>query len=138
MQEVKRAVISFFDCIWGAAKKLPFDTPRRIYSPEKFDEYFRVWNIPSIGRLGPAYSRYLLWRRNESSLVEQRLRSSYRLRLTQDDIEHMAEEILSGNTPSPLQKKKGNELYHRVWLVGKDGKKSARQVIPKNNKDVQD
>ena len=46
----------------------------------------------------------------------------------------MAAEILSGRTPSPVKKKKNSELYERVWLVGQDWKKSARQVIPKENK----
>lgn len=137
-KEVKRAVVSFFDSMLCEAKKLPFDTARKIYSPAKFGEYSRVWNVPSVGRFGPAYSRYLLWRRNESRLLEQEPRSNYRFGLTQSEIETMAEEILSGSSPSPLIKKKGSDLYQRVWLVGKMGKKSARQVIPKKKEDVQD
>ena len=51
--------------------------------------------------------------------------------VTQSDIESTAEAILSGVTPPPLIKRKNKELFERVWLVGQDGKKSARQVIPK-------
>lgn len=45
----------------------------------------------------------------------------------------MASDILSGKTPEPVRKiKRNTELYDRVWLVGQDGKKLARQVIPKS------
>lgn len=90
-----------------------------------------VYNIPSIGRLGPSYTRYLKWRGNEAQQIEQKRRSSYRIGLSQDDIEHIAAEILAGRTPTSVQQKKGNELYNRVWMMGKEGKKQARQVIPK-------
>lgn len=43
----------------------------------------------------------------------------------------MAREIIAGNTPSPLIKRKTKELYKPVWIVGKDKKRLARQVIPK-------
>lgn len=133
--EVKKAISSFFGDIVREARSLPFSNATRIYTREKFDELARVWNIPSIGRIGPAYSRYLKWRGNESKKIEQKQRSDYRSRLTQDDIEAIAGDVLSGKTPS-FEKRKGNEMYNRVWLVGQDGKKLARQVIPKNQEDV--
>ena len=129
--EVKRAVMSFFGEISGYSRSLPFNNRQRIYSKQKFEEFVSVWNIPGIGRIGPVYSRYLKWRENESRSIIQEQRSNYRNRISQDDIEHMADEVLSGRTPSPLRKKKGNEMYNRVWLVGTDGKRLARQVIPK-------
>lgn len=129
--EVRRAIHSFFGIINDAARSLPFDDRRKIFSREKFEEYSAVWNIPSIGRIGPVYSRYLKWRGNEAKRISQDYRSNYRKRITQDDIEHMAGDILSGKTPSPVIKKKGSELYERIWLVGKNKKKLARQVIPK-------
>jgi hypothetical protein len=55
--------------------------------------------------------------------------------MTQDDIEHIADDILSGRTPFLIRKRKGNEMYDRVWLVGQDGKRLARQVIPKEKED---
>ena len=136
--DVRRAVFSFFDAISLQAKAMPFDNIGRIYSMEKFLEWEKVTNIPSIGRIGPVYSRYLRWRANASQDYEQKARSAYRSRMSQDDIEHMAEAILSGNTPPSIHKRKGSELYNRVWLVGKTGKKLARQVIPKKKTDVQD
>lgn len=129
--EVKRILASFFSIILGDARSLPFDNPRRIFSKDKFEEYVKVRHIPFIGRIGPVYSNYLKWRANESQQIEMAPRSSYRRRITQDDIENMAAAILSGQTPPPLKKKRGKEMYERVWLVGQDGKKSARQVIPK-------
>ena len=136
--EVRRAVQSYFSVILEEAKRLPFNNHQRIYTKDKFGEYVQVWNIPSIGRIGPIYSRYLLWRGNEARQIEQEPRSNYRSRITQDDIETLASDILSGNTPTPLKKKRGNEMYNRVWLVGQEGKTLARQVIPKKDKNVQD
>ena len=133
--DVKKAVLSFFDAIALQSRSLPFNTERKIFSKEKFDTYVTVQNIPCIGRIGPVYSRYLKWRANESKSHEQKPRSLYRSRMLQDDIEHMAEEVLSGKTPSPLRKYKKTELYNSVWLVGTDGKKQARQVIPKTKSD---
>ena len=131
VEDVSSIVNSFFAVMLGEARSLPFNNHRKIFTKDKFSEYAVVRNIPYIGRLGPAYSRYLKWRGNESRDLSQVPRSSYRSRLSQNEVENMAAEILSGGTPSPIRKKRNSELYERVWLVGQDGKKSARQVIPK-------
>lgn len=52
------------------------------------------------------------------------------MRYTQNDIETMAAEALAGRHVSFCKRKK-TELYNQVWMVGKDGKTLARQVIPK-------
>ena len=132
---VRSVVNSFFDTILCDARSLPFNNYRKIFTKEKFSEYSVVRNIPSLGRIGPVYSRYLKWRANESQCLTQVPRSSYQSRFSQSEVENMAAEILSGGTPSPVNKKKNSELYERVWLVGQGGKKSARQVIPKEDKD---
>ena len=129
--EVKKVVDSFFSVMCHDAKRLPFDNPRKIYSCEGFQRFVKVRQIPFIGRMGPVYSKYLKWRANESKTIDMVPRSSYRRGMRQSDIESTAAAILSGETPPPLKKKKGSEMYERVWLVGQDGKKSARQVIPK-------
>ena len=129
--EVKKVVDSFFSVLCQDAKALPFDTPRKIYSGDGFQRFVKVRQIPFIGRMGPVYSNYLKWRANESETIDMVPRSSYRRRVTQSDIENTAAAILFGQTPPPLKKRKGKEMYERVWLVGQDGKKSARQVIPK-------
>lgn len=136
--EVKRAVHSFFGAIIRESRTLPFDNEQRIFTKDKFNEYVKVWNVPFIGRIGPVYSRYLKWRGNESKNTQQAKRSDYRSRLTRDDIEHIAEVILSGGTPNPIVKRKKNELYKSVWIVEQGRKKLARQVIPKEKQDVQD
>ena len=130
-EEVKRILVSFFSIFLGDARSLPFDNPRKIFSKDKFEEFVKVRNIPYIGRIGPVYSRYLKWRANVSEQLDMAPRSSYRSGVTQNDIENIADAILSGSTPPPLRKRKGKEMFERVWLVGQDGKKSARQVIPK-------
>ena len=129
--EVKRILESFFSSVLVDSRSLPFDNPRKIFSKDKFEEFIKVRNIPYIGRIGPVYSRYLKWRANVSEQLEMAPRSSYRTSVTQSDIESTAEAILSGVTPPPLRKRKNKEMFERVWLVGQDGKKSARQVIPK-------
>jgi len=128
--EVKRAVLSFFAVIASDADELPFDNIRKIYKKDKFDELVKVYNIPYVGRIGPVYSRYLKWRANEAKQQPSARRSDYRVGLTQGEIEDIAAIILSGETPQ-INRKKNSELFNRVWLVGKEGKKSARQVIPK-------
>ncbi|MBQ3950058.1 MAG: hypothetical protein II661_06245 [Bacteroidales bacterium] len=130
-QEVRSIVLSFFQQITQSCRKLPFGNARKIFSKAKFDTYVTVWNIPYIGRMGPVYSRYLKWRNNEAKQTVQASRSRYRNRISRSEIENMADEILSGKTPTPLIKKKPTELYHRVWYVESDGKRLARQVIPK-------
>ncbi len=129
--EVKKIASSFFACVFNDAARLPFDNPRRIYSREKFDGFAKVRQIPYIGRIGPAYSKYLKWRVNESKGIVMAPRSSFRRGVTQSDIEDTAAAILSGQAPPRIKKRKGKEMFERVWLVGQDGKKSARQVIPK-------
>ena len=128
--EVKRIVTSFFDIFMTDASSLPFDNPKKIFSRDVFDRRSTVRQIPYIGRLGPAYSNYLKWRANESGQFQMVPRSSYRSGITQNEIENMAVAALSGSAPS-FEKKKKSEMFDRVWLVGQDGKKSARQVIPK-------
>lgn len=129
--EVRKVVNSFFGSIVKYAISLPFNNVRRIYGYDAFEELVEVVNIPGIGRLGPVYSRYLKWRGNEAKMLNQVPRSTFRIRLSQDEIEHIADDILSGKTPSEIKKRKPTELYNRVWLINKNGKRMARQVIPK-------
>jgi len=135
VSEVRKAVNSFFAIIALEADRLPFDDVRKIYSREKFGEYAIARQIPSLGRIGPVYSRYLKWRANEAKELPSENRSAYRKGLSRGEIEDIASEILSGGTPQ-IRKKKNSEMFNRVWMVGKDGKKSARQVIPKEDNDV--
>lgn len=129
--EVRRIVVSFFDVVSLEAKALPFDNERRIYKRDKFNEYASCYSIPYVGRIGPVYSRYVKWRSNEAESFDMRPRSDYRYRMTQDEIEHIAEDVLSGNAPPDLKKKRGKDKFNRVWVVGENGKRQAWQVIPK-------
>ena len=131
VSEVRRAVYSFFGIIVRESRNLPFDDSTRIYTKERFDDFVKVRNIPSIGRIGPVYSRYLKWRGNEAKNQTQVSRSNYRAGVSQDEIEHIAAEILSGKAPLPVEKKKAKERFNRIWMVGRGSKRLARQVIPK-------
>lgn len=64
-------------------------------------------------------------------MLMQEKRSKYRNRLSSEDIEKMADEILSGKLPTPVKRRKGSELYKRVWYIEQGKKKLARQVIQK-------
>ena len=130
-REARKAIYAFFGAIESYARSLPLHDSRRIYLVDAFGPLSKVWNIPYVGRIGLSYSRYLAWRRNESRQILQEPRRKYRLRIPQSEIENMAADIISGRIPAPLKKRKGNELYERIWLVGKDRKRQARQVIPK-------
>lgn len=131
--DVRRSVSSFFEIISRDARSLPFDDERRIYKRDKFLSLVKVRQIPFLGRLGPVYSRYLCWRRNEAALQEQERKEKYRVRLTEDDIEEIARKALAGEPLPEIRKKRGSEMFNRVWIVGQDGKKSARQVLPKKD-----
>lgn len=127
---VRRAVSSFFDSFARDARALPFDNIGRIYTRDRFDSFVRVFSVPRIGRFGPVYSRYLKWRRNEIRNIVLGKRSDYRTRMTQDDIENIAEDILSGRTPT-IPRRSKSELFKQVWVFGKEGRWLAHHVIPK-------
>lgn len=130
--EVRRAVDSFFGSIVEAADELRLDNECRIYTRAAFRDKEFACNIPSIGRIGPVYSRYLAWRSNESRSQVQEPRSRYRERVTRDEIDNIASEIIAGRSPAPVTEHKGKEFYKRVWLVDTDKRKLARQVIRKD------
>lgn len=133
VEDVRRAVHSYFSHIRSYAGRLPFDDDRKIFKREKFEELSTIFNIPYIGRIGPNYNRYLCWRRNESKSLPQVPRSSYRVKISQSEFETMAADVLSGKTPVLPEKKKKSELYDTIWIVDKDGKKLAKQVIQKED-----
>ena len=128
--EVRRCVNAFFGVIVGYARTLPFNDPTRIYAKDKFNDYVRVWNIPYLGRMGLVYGRYRAWRANASESLGQMKKSVYRKKMLRDEIETIAGAMLSGDAFS-LPGKSKKENYKRVWMVGKNGKRLAGQVIPK-------
>lgn len=131
--EVKRIVSSFFESLEKEARKLPFDNKKKIFKRNKFNEYVFAVNIPFIGRLGPVYSRYLHWRKNESLSTNQQKKPTSKHGLSEEEIEYYAEMALSGRKVV-IPKKKERKTFERIWIVGQDGKRQARQVI-KTEKD---
>lgn len=131
--EVRRAVHSFFDDIRARAGRLPFGDTSRIHRRSSFDRHLFAVNIPFVGRLGPVYSRYLKWLENESGMSGQELRGRCSRRMSQSDIEALADDILSGREPVLPERRRGNDIYKRVWIVDADGKRLARQVLPKDD-----
>lgn len=137
---VRSVVHSYFDSLSQQARKLPFNNPRRIFTKNKFSEYEYAQNIPYIGRLGPSYSRYLTWRANEAKNMELAYRRDFKTIYTPEQIESLADKVLhdwnEGDPKIERPENKQTYPFKRIWLVGKKGKKQARQVIP--NKNVQD
>lgn len=135
--DVRNCVVAFFDSIEISLRRLPFSTPKKIYTRKLFADYVRVWNIPYLGRIGPSYSRYLTWRSNEAKGIRMGRRADYSSVYTEEEIEEMARRALkewkAGDPPVDMDKKSNrNYPFERVWLVDTDGKKQARQVIPKD------
>ena len=75
--DVRNCVFAFFDSIEISFRRLPFSTPKKIFSRKFFAEHVRVWNMPYLGRLGPSYSRYLTGRSNEAKGIRMGRRADY-------------------------------------------------------------
>lgn len=132
VSEVRKAVVSYFDSIVSAARKLPFDNLNRIYSKEAFTEKSFIVNVPYIGRIGPVYSLYIKWRREESKEVQHVPRSKVRQVYAKPLIEEEAIKALSGQKVNSrlLKDRMPRGKFNKVWLIGSDGcRKAARQVI---------
>lgn len=134
--DARNCVVSFFDAIEKSYRNLPFANPRKIFSRQRFADYVRVWCIPALGRIGPSYDRYLKWRANEAKEVEMVKRSDYKSVYTEEEIENLARKALhewkEGDGPVKIERKSSRDYpFERIWLVGPDGKKQAKQVIPK-------
>ena len=134
--DVKRIVQSFFEVFLTDANSLPFDNVKKIYSKEKFDSLVKVRNIPSIGRLGPLYSRYLQWRVNEAKEVDMIRKPKPGRRFSQEEIEQLALDALAGKEIELPKRVRQSDEFDRIWLVSSGGKKTARQVIPKQKAKV--
>lgn len=131
--DVSSIVVSYFDTVLGEARSLPFANPRKVFSKDMFDRYGSVHQIPSVGRLGPSYTRYRRWKANESANVGMVNRTYYSERLRKEDIENIADTILSGTIPDIAAIKKGRKgKYNKVWHVGSGGRKLAWQAIKKH------
>lgn len=136
-REVAKAVESYFDSIVEKTRRLPFDTPKRIYSREAFRKCSFVVNIPYIGRIGPVYSRYLKWRAAESEGMRMVRRDDVKSDHFRPLVEKAAKDALSGMKvdSSALVGRIPKGRYEKVWIVNPDGsRRSARQLISKDDK----
>lgn len=131
-EEVKKAVLSYFDSIVSCARSLPYDNSRRIYTSSSFVENTLWINIPYLGRLGTFYSQYLKWRAQEAKAQDQIKRTDMRKEYTRPLVESAAKRALSGEQvdSSFLKERVPAGKYTTVWLVDKNNKKkAAKQVI---------
>lgn len=132
--EVQKAIVSFFDDIVVCTRKLPFNNIKRIYTADAVADKACVYNIPYIGRLGPIYSKYISWRRDVSEEYDMVLREDVRDIHLKERIEELAELALSGHrvTRDMLKDPIPSGLYHKVWIIDKEGRrKAAKQLFKK-------
>lgn len=132
--EVKKAIVSFFDDIVFSVRKLPFNNIRRIYSADALEEIADVYNIPYIGRIGPIYSKYVKWRKEESENYDMLLRKTAFRKHFNERVDEAVERAMAGERIGKgfLRDPVPSSLYHKVWLIDKNGKrKAARQLFKK-------
>lgn len=121
MADARRIVDSYFGAFLAEMKSMPLDTPYRIYRRDAFEGRFsRVLSIPSVGRLGPVYSRYLKWRRNAmEDTAALAAGSAYAVRGEVKDAAAAGTGTVAGR-PSPSAR--------RIWVIGLEGRRLARQA----------
>lgn len=129
--EIQKAIVSFFDDMLVQIRKLPFDNARRIYTHDAIEERAPVFNIPSLGRIGPVYASYLKWRREEALNEDMELRETVKTRYRDERIEEAAKLAKEGKriTNEFFRNIIPSGAYKKVWFIDKGGKrKVAKQV----------
>ena len=132
--EVVKAIVAYFDDMVIAVRSLPFNNVTRIYTADAVDKLAPVYNIPCLGRIGPIYSLYLKWRREEAKEQETELREVVKRRHLSERIEQAAAMALSGRRVSAsfLDDPIPRGMYRKVWIIDANGKRRvARQVYKK-------
>lgn len=140
LREVRKAVSSYFDSVVSIVRRLPYDSPRKIYSRGAFLSNSPVVNIPYIGRIGPVYSLYLKWRKSESRNYDKVPREHVRKINARPIIEEQAKLALAGEKVNLklLKERIPRGKYGKVWLIDSDGKRKAAKQLIINPKNVQD
>lgn len=118
--DARRMVDSYFGAFLSVVRKLPLNTPYRIYTREAFTGFVRVLQIPSVGRIGTVYSRYLRWRSNEAA--ELAAGGGLQAMGPRGARENAAAEGTAGGGP-PF-----SVAGTRIWVIGADGRRLARQA----------
>ena len=132
--EVRKAVISYFDEIIKNVRRLPFNNARRIYTYEAVNVLAPVFNLPGIGRIGPVYSAYLKWRREEARELDMDRRTIVKKRFLDERIEEATQLAMAGCRVHKdyLRDPMPRGMYSKVWIIDKNGRRrAAKQVIKK-------
>ena len=134
--EVVKAVLCFFDDIVLTTRRLPFDNIRRIYTADAVADKACVYNIPYIGRLGPVYSQYLKWRSECAEEQEIVSRADVYAKHRAEKLDKAFDLVMSGKKipEGYLRDPIPASLYHKVWIIDKDGRRrAAKQLFKKTN-----
>lgn len=136
VSEVRKAVSAYFDSIVSDARKLPFNNPQRIYTKPAFEQQSFVVNLPYLGRIGPVYSRYLKWRREEAKEFDHVERKKVRQIYAAPIIEEEAKKALAGQKASStvLRERIPKGKYNKVWMMHEGGLRRAAKQLIVNNK----
>lgn len=136
VSEIRKAVSSYFDSIVSETRKLPFNNPQRIYTKPAFEQQSFVANLPYLGRIGPVYSLYLKWRREEAKEFEQISRKKARQIHAAPIIEEEAKKALAGQkvNSTVLRERVPKGKYNKVWMMHEDGVRRASRQLIVNNK----
>lgn len=129
--EIQKAIGSFFDDMLMKIRRLPFNDVRRIYSPAAVEERAPVFNIPFLGRIGPVYSSYLKWRKEEALKEEMELRETVKARYRDERVEEALKLAKEGHKITNVFLREGipSGKYKKVWYIDKGGKRRvAKQV----------
>lgn len=131
VREVRAAVLSAASALALRVRRLPFASARRIYSPAAFAASSFVALLPGLGRVGPAYSRYVRWRATEASGLELRGRAEARRMWRSLAAEEEAARVLAGGEAdvARLRGRVPASFARPVWLVGAGGRRLARQSV---------
>lgn len=134
--EVCKAVTSYFDDIVLGVRKLPFANFRRIYTADAVASLAPVYNLPRIGRIGPIYSQYVQWRRECAQELDMVQRRAVRAKHLAERIEEATALALSGHNVNRdmLDDPIPSGLYHKVWLIDAQGRRTAAKQLFKKTK----
>lgn len=143
VDEIHKVVYSFFGVLVNDARRLPFDNPKKIYNKQAFDSLSAVVHIPYIGRIGPTYNNYIKWRGNVASAFNMLPRPKKKPFLTDEERETLASILIGSKNIETIsceqmladmrKDREPKKDTTNVWLVGKDAKRLANQII-KNDK----
>lgn len=128
--QVRGAVSAWFGALDTRVRGLRFCDVGRLYTAGRFKADGFVVNVPHLGRIGTAYSKYAEWRREALSGVGVvNLRGAVKAE-RRTAAEAMAEAALRGEVVTPRKVGRAPEGYRRVVVMDVGGTHVGSQAVP--------